>query len=580
MSSENVATNAFHLATQAQARISECLSNSKNFLVEAGAGAGKTASLIEALRFLQVSSLGSLRPGHKVACITYTNVAKAEILERIDADQRFLVATIHEFFWSVIQPFQKDMRDLLDSEKFASALQKAGLEGFTNQRIEYARGHRRVTDAVISLDHDDVPFLAAALFSRPKFVTRLKSQYPIVLIDEYQDTNDALARAIMAHCVVPAVGPVFGFFGDDWQQIHPGSVGQLSHENLEVILKGTNFRSGAPVVKLLNAMRPALPQALPTTKPGGETLVFHTDKWEAGRVPGPHTQDDLDADLIDVALEQVREILAKNGWDLTPQKTKTLILTHKSIAARQGYPQIAELFDNNDDFAKLENPIVRFLVEDVELALMHYQAGRTGQIYEALGMNRPYVHKPSDKARLRTALDQIVETAKTGTVAGMLELFRAEPFHCPADVIRRLDELLDLDEDAERSPRQAELETLLTVAYAEIVALREYVNHHSPYETEHGVKGAQFENVVVLLGGGWNWYNFPRFLAYAAHPDKVAAKHQSGYRRARNLLYVCASRPTTNLAVLFTQKLSSEAHMVLTDWFGAENVESLTAPIG
>lgn len=578
MGSEMVATDASQVAAAAQDRIAECLSTSRNFLVEAGAGAGKTESLIKALRFLQSSPPTALQGGQLVACITFTNVAKNEILVRTDSDPRFFVATIHEFFWSVIQPFQKELRTLLDPEKFAEALQKAEIDHFSGQKIEYSRGRRRVNESLISLHHDDVPAMAARLLSRPKFVTRLNSEYPIVLIDEYQDTDGALAEAIVTHCIAPAKGPVFGFFGDDWQQIHKGSVGQISNDNLEVIPKGTNFRSAEPVVRALNAIRPELPQALPRAKGEGETLVFHTDPWLSGREPGSHTQNDLNPELVDLALEQVREQLSENGWDLSPEKTKTLILTHKSIAARQGYPHIEALFEHNDDFAKLENPILRFLVEDVQVALGHFQAGHTGQVFEALGMKRPELRRAADKTHLRDAWSQVVNETQTGTVGTVLALFDKDPFDLPADVRKRLDELSDLDEHTERSPRQIDLETLLGVEYREIRALSDYLSHHSPYETKHGVKGAQFENVLVLLGGGWNHYNFPRFLSYASDPSKVPKNHQLGYRRARNLFYVCASRPTKNLALLFTQQLDSEAHNVLESWFGTENVHSLAAP--
>lgn len=573
-----VATDAVEVAAVAQERITNCLAESRSFLVEAGAGAGKTESLITALRFLQASPPNALQSGRRVACITFTNVAKDEILARTDSDPKFFVATIHEFFWSVMKPFQNELRALLDPDKFANALKKAEIDNFSDQRVEYSRGYRRVNESVISLDHDDVPALAAALLSRPKFVTRLKSEYPIVLIDEYQDTNNALAESIVTHCIASSKGPVFGFFGDDWQQIHPGSVGRIAHENLEFIPKGTNFRSGKPVVQVLNAMRPDLPQSLPSAKSEGETLVFHTDSWLSGRVKGPHTQDDLNPFLVDEALEQVREILASKAWDLSPDKTKTLILTHKSIAARQGYPQIEGLFEHKDDFAKLENPILRFLIEDVETALGHFRAGHVGQVFKALGMKRPDLRCSADKVDLRNALSKVANETVTGNVGSVLALLGKDPLDLPADVRKRLDELDDLSEHSERSPRQIELEALLAVEYGEVVALSEYVSHYSPYETEHGVKGAQFENVLLLLGGGWNHYNFPRFLDYASDPSKVLTKHQSGYRRARNLFYVCASRPTRNLALLFTQQLSAEAQKVLESWFGAGNLHSLAVP--
>ncbi|PQZ92881.1 DNA helicase II [Arthrobacter sp. MYb227] len=578
MGSNIVATNADEVALATQSKISNCLSVPKSFLVEAGAGAGKTTSLIDALRFLQNSSSHALQSGRRVACITYTNVAKDEILDRIDADPRFFVATIHEFFWSVMKPFQSQLRSLLEPEKWAKVLERSDIDSITDQHIEYSRGYRRVTESEVSLHHDDVPALAALLMRKQKFVTRLKSQYPIVLIDEYQDTDDTLAHAILEHCVKSNKGPAFGFFGDDWQQIHSGSVGKISQTELEVIQKGTNFRSSAPIVRALNAMRPTLTQAMPSLKEKGQAFVFHTDKWLDGRVPGTHTQNDLDHELVDSALALVRETLETNGWDLAPAKTKTLILTHKSIAARQGYPTIEGIFGNKDDFVKLENHLVKFLIAMVEPARAHFKSGRTGMFFDALGITQPMLRCNSDKSHLHAALTNIVNETECGTVRSVLAHFRKPPFSIPADVEQQLNELGDLTSDKERTRRQLELEKLLDVDYREIVALNDFIGHHSPYETEHGVKGAQFENVIVLLGGGWNHYNFPRFLSYAADPSKVPQKDWKGFVRARNLFYVCASRPTTNVALLFTQQLEAAAHDVLESWFGSSNVHALPVP--
>ena len=53
------------------------------FRLEAGAGAGKTYSLIKALKYLIDSQSVELsKKDQKIACITYTNVAKNEIRER------------------------------------------------------------------------------------------------------------------------------------------------------------------------------------------------------------------------------------------------------------------------------------------------------------------------------------------------------------------------------------------------------------------------------------------------------------------------------------------------------------------
>jgi DNA helicase-2/ATP-dependent DNA helicase PcrA len=75
-----------------------CLDEGRSFRLEAGAGAGKTYSLDKALRRL-IDQRGSelLRQRQQVGCITYTNVAKDEILSRIGAHPAVRSETVHGF---------------------------------------------------------------------------------------------------------------------------------------------------------------------------------------------------------------------------------------------------------------------------------------------------------------------------------------------------------------------------------------------------------------------------------------------------------------------------------------------------
>lgn len=62
-----------------------CLAKGQSFRLEAGAGAGKTYSLIKALRFLIKHNNDVFQKhGKQIACITFTNVAKDEIAMRTD----------------------------------------------------------------------------------------------------------------------------------------------------------------------------------------------------------------------------------------------------------------------------------------------------------------------------------------------------------------------------------------------------------------------------------------------------------------------------------------------------------------
>ena len=142
---------------------------------------------------------------------------------------------------------------------------------------------------------------------------------------------------------------------------------------------------------------------------------------------------------------------------------------------------------------------------------------------------------------------------------------------------RRERELREFDIDAgEEMPRALnELGDLRTVLYREIVALCRYLSGHSPFETKHGVKGAEFENVLVVVGRGWNRYNFNEMLELAGQGAHIPVNKEASFERNRNLFYVTCSRPKRRLAVLFTQELSNIAMQTVSNWFGIDNLKAL-----
>jgi DNA helicase-2/ATP-dependent DNA helicase PcrA len=123
-----------------------------------------------------------------------------------------------------------------------------------------------------------------------------------------------------------------------------------------------------------------------------------------------------------------------------------------------------------------------------------------------------------------------------------------------------------------------ELQKLHAVPYKEMIALRAYHSGFSPFETNHGVKGAEFENVLVVIGRGWNDYNFSEMLEWSAQPTRVPIDKQNKYEQNRNLFYVACSRPKKRLALLFTQVLSPVALATVTRWFGTDAVTALPQP--
>ena len=249
-------------AERTRQAIQQCIDERKCFLVEAGAGAGKTYSLIHALRYvIEKQGRQLLRRNQRIACITFTNVATDEIKSRTDRHPAIQSETIHSFCWSLIKPFQTNLRKSVETlANWPDRLTEAG--GLGDRSVDYNLGYPKVENHQILLHHNDVLALTVSLLEQPKFRALLTDRYPILLIDEYQDTDKAFAEAITSHFVRSGRGPLVGFFGDHWQKIYGTGCGKIDDPSLRVIGKEANFRSVPTVVGVLNRMRPSLPQAV------------------------------------------------------------------------------------------------------------------------------------------------------------------------------------------------------------------------------------------------------------------------------------------------------------------------------
>jgi len=557
-----------------------CLNEGKSFRLEAGAGAGKTYSLIKALQFL-IARDGQALPKHsqQIACITFTNVAKDEIAARTDRSPLIFCETNHAFCWSLISGFQKPLRSLVEAlPAWKDRIEEAG-GGLGKRAIEYSLGHRSIRDDRVSLHHDDVLPLTISLMEHPKFRRMITDRFPIILVDEYQDTDKDWVEAIKTHFLGQPEAPLFGFFGDHWQKIYGGGCGKLEHPAVTEIGKEANFRSVKTVVDCLNRMRPELRQFVEDPKAPGQVRVFHTNDWQGQRQKGGHWGGDLPSDVGHETLVRVQAALEQDGWDLSVGSTKILMLTHRLLASEQGYSSLPATFRYNEAFTKKEHPHIAFFVDEIEPACDAFTARKFGAMFEALGGGTPLIRSHAEKASWSTAMTQLLALRENGTVGQIIDhLLSQKRPRLPDAVEKRERELRVFDKSAgeEMPPALGELEKLREVPYAEIKALRKYLDGHSPFETKHGVKGAQFENVLVVIGRGWNQYNFGEMLELAGAQAVPAAK-EVAYERNRNLFYVACSRPKTRLALLFTQQLSPQALATLESWFGTDSISSAPA---
>ena len=563
-------------AQEALDRMIQCIQERKNFRLEAGAGAGKTYSLVKALQHI-IDDEGAqlIRRHQKVACITYTNVATDEVTRRIDGHLAVQASTIHSFCWDLCKNFQSTLRqEVSNITRLKEKVDEAG--GSTGQRVGYDLGHRRVTESEILVHHDDVLKLMVALLEHPKFRRILTARFPILLIDEYQDTDAAFAESLVRHFVEPEEGPLIGLFGDSWQKIYRSGAGGVEHEKLTPIGKEANFRSVPAVVNALNRIRPDLPQKVSDPNAPGTAKAYHSNGFDGQRQTGGHWTGDLPPDDAHAHLRALRERLTSAGWDFSSPETKILMLTHNVLASEQNYRQVLNVFEFNDSIFQKEDPHIAFLADTIERSCSAFTAGRFGEMFGVIGPKVGRLANVEDKRNWARDMQRLVELRESGTIGDVVDLLKeTRRPRLPDAVVRTERRLAEAErEEIDESRTLRQIEKLRPLPYSELISLAAFINDHTPFSTKHGVKGAEFENVLVVLGRGWNQYNWNQFLEW--FPDEYPAGKENSYERNRNLFYVACSRPKTNLALLFTQELSEEALKTLEGWFGPENVSPLS----
>lgn len=329
-------------------KVLEVIKQGQNFILEGGAGSGKTYSLISIIKKISMEE-----PKKSIVCITYTNNAVAEIRARIINDN-LRVSTIHDFIWHVIENFQKEIKECLvelindDAQiLFVAPKEVLGeelisLDYFDGVRVEYTEWYSMsITEQnKVQISHDHILIVAEKMFSKYKKLSDiLKDTANYIFVDEYQDTSPLVVKILLEHLKKSTRDNIVGFFGDSMQSIYDSGVGNIDSYGLEKIQKNQNRRNPRKVINLANKFRsdglvqiPSSDVAAPNMNNGN--VIEGTVKFIYG-------------DGI-THLEDLRnsELFKELEFDI-PQKTKELRLTHKLNAETAGFSKLFELYSSD-----------------------------------------------------------------------------------------------------------------------------------------------------------------------------------------------------------------------------------------
>ena len=277
------------------------LYNDGPLLIIAGAGAGKTKTLTTKIAYL-IDELGA--SPYSILAITFTNKAAKEMKDRVyaqvgDAAKKMTVSTFHSFGLRLL----RDNSDVLgydrnfvimDSDDSLTVVKKIIRDMGYDPKVYNPRGirnqisscknemttpamyekyaiseyekvvcevYRRYEDKLYknnSVDFDDLLLLPIKLFrTHPEILERYQDYYKYILVDEYQDTNEAqyiLTKMLseknrMLTCVGDDSQSIYSFRGANYKNILNF---EKDYKDAKTILLEQNYRSTTTILDAAN----------------------------------------------------------------------------------------------------------------------------------------------------------------------------------------------------------------------------------------------------------------------------------------------------------------------------------------
>jgi len=482
--------------------IYNCVDQNESFILDAGAGSGKTWTLIQTLKYLIENREKELKKANqKIVCITYTNAAKNEILERIERNSLVTVSTIHDFLWSCIAQYKKELKEKLieylnDKLRVVntkiSKLKRSG----TKKEQELFKKREKYSSAIESLtqnnkpvvykeyvmynesiiSHDDVIDIAYRMFSSYQVINRIiRDAYPVILVDEYQDTQEPVIKILCEH-LHQQEDFLLGFFGDKMQKIYDSGIGEIpSGYNLKQLKKSENYRCSPVVIKLLNKIRTDIEQS-----PAGKNKNIHGD------ITFYSSSTISENELIDNYL--------KPKWKDDFSDFKILYLTHRLIARKNGYYDLFDLYDSKrrkDYLTDNKNnrgcPFANFLYSIAEVVEL-FETNRTQELLKNINLT---INTFEDIKKIKDILKNLVEQTNSNTIEEVFDYVISN------NLLSTTEKYQDFDlEDTDKKDFH---EKLMKIEYKQFADLYQVQQNDTPFSTKHGTKGKEYENVLVII---------------------------------------------------------------------------------
>ena len=407
----------------------------KSFFMFAGAGSGKTRSLINTLEFLSAEKSEYLAEhGKKIAIITYTNAACDEISRRLQYKPIFHVSTIHSFLWDLIKNFQVDIRRWVEesiqgeiSEIQSKQIGRSATHSRDEkikkkkERLEKIKNIKRFSYnpngdnvGIDSLSHEEVIKIGAEFISTEETMKKiLVNKYPVLLIDESQDTKKELIDALLIVYKEKKDQWAIGMFGDTMQKIYQDGKDRLEEaipSDWVRPVKVMNHRSSKRVVTLANSIR----------KLSDDKMQRSRSDAAEGFVRLFLANSSSDKESTEKSAAKIMAELSSDQSWLTDDGYECLILEHHMAASRFGFANLYSALDECKLFGtalrKGEIPEISFLSNTVSPLIKAHKADNAFEVSRLIRKSSPLLSKKSMSANIG-AQQEMLEKAEQASAS-------------------------------------------------------------------------------------------------------------------------------------------------------------------
>jgi DNA helicase-2/ATP-dependent DNA helicase PcrA len=611
--------------------IYECLDlkNPKSFFLLAGAGSGKTRSLVEVLKRFRDENINYLRQNaQQVAIITYTNAACDEIKKRLDYDSSFSVSTIHSFSWDLIKNYVIDIKEWLrntyvlelnDLITRQNNTKNTGTKQYKDRlnkidtlqkKIQYLDQIKRFTynpngenTGRASLTHTQVIQIAAnILYYKPLMQKILVRKYPILLIDECQDTNKEFLNALFEVQKNNLKCFTLGLFGDTMQRIYLDGKSGLEKAIPDTWVKPkkeTNYRCPKRVVTLINKIR------LKVDNYEQEPLSDIEEGFV--RLFVINSNENNKNEIENKILHYMANLSGDDSWITSKDEVKILTLEHHMAAKRGGFSAFFDaLYAQSilkDGLLKGTLPGVSFFKNIIQPLISASRAGDSFEVARIVRKYSPLITKEElqkcenpfleiDKAR--KAVESLTSLWNDDSVPTLKEIlrdvFQSGLFEIPDELIPIAQRLVtEEDVNAVSTEENTEVDNVidaweeaLKCSFTEFELYSQYIGEKSRFGTHQGIKGLEFPHVMVILDdeeSKGHTFSYEKLFGVIPPSDTdIRNKHEgkeTSLDRTLRLFYVTCSRAEKDLAIVaYTKNPEKVVSYVLSNgWFSIEEIE-------